>query len=170
MGIPLNSAAGKLVAAHLAKQHGGARESKARKSAKAKTGAKTVRTGGPMCWRFTLTVPVRVLSEANLRENWRASVRRKKQQQEAVRDLWAFTVLPMWGGNWTATGPVNVLLTHSGPHMDGDNLQRAFKGVRDVVADLLGIDDGDAARVQWHYAQRAPDGKPGIEITLWGQL
>jgi hypothetical protein len=169
MGIKLNSAAGKLVVAHLAKQHGGAREPKAKKPAKAKAGAKSVRTGGPMGWRFTLTVPVRVVSEANKREFWAAANRRKKQQQEAVRDLWALTVLPMWGGNWNVTGPVNVLLTHIGPPMDGDNLQRAFKGVRDVAADLIGIDDGDTARVQWHYAQRS-EGKPGIEITLWAQL
>jgi len=169
MGIKLNSAAGKLVAAHLAKQHGTAREPKAKKPAKAKAGAKSVRTGGPMGWRFVLTAPVRVLSEANLRENWRATNRRKKQQQEAVRDVWAFTVLPMWGGNWNLTGPVNVLLTHFGPPMDDDNLRRAFKGVRDVIADLIGIDDGDTTRVQWHYAQRS-DAKPGIEITLWAQL
>lgn len=168
MGIPLNSAAGKLVVAHLAKQKGGAREPKAKKPAKAK-GAQSVRTGGPLVWRVTLTVPVRVVSEANKREHWSAANRRKKQQQEAVRDLWAFTPLPMWGGNWTTAGPVNVFLTHFGPTMDTDNLQRAFKAIRDVVADLIGIDDGDTARVQWHYAQRA-DAKPGIEITLWAQL
>jgi hypothetical protein len=51
----------------------------------------------------------------------------------------------------------------------GERRISAFKGVRDVVADLIGIDDGDTARVQWHYAQRA-DAKPGIEITLWAQL
>jgi hypothetical protein len=129
MSIPLNSAAGKLVVAHLAKQKGGAREPKAKKPAKAKGGAQSVRTGGPLVWRFVLTVPVRVVSEANLRENWRTANRRKRQQQEAVRDLWAFTPLPMWGGNWTTAGPVNVILTHFGPTMDDDNLR--LKGAND---------------------------------------
>lgn len=169
MGIPLNSAAGKLVVAHLAQQKGGGREPRAKKPAKAKAGAKGVRTGGPLAWHFRLTVPVRVVSEANLREHWTAANRRKKEQQEAVRDVWALSPLPMWGGNWNTAGPVRVILTHFGPTMDTDNLQRALKAIRDVVADLIGIDDGDTARVQWHYAQRS-DAKPGIKIALWAQL
>jgi len=30
--------------------------------------------------------------------------------------------------------------------MDDDNLRRAFKGVRDVIADLIGIDDAACKR------------------------
>lgn len=67
--------------------------------------------------------------------------------------------------------PASVRLTRVAPRpLDGDNLQRAMKAVRDGVADWLGVDDRDE-RVRWFYAQ-AVDGRPRyqaarIEVVPW---
>lgn len=58
--------------------------------------------------------------------------------------------------------------------LDSDNLAAAFKGVRDGVADALGVDDGDE-RISWLYEQRranAGDSRVdhlgyGIVIAIW---
>jgi hypothetical protein len=50
--------------------------------------------------------------------------------------------------------PSLVHLTRvSAGKLDGDSLQASFKGVRDGVADVLGIDDGGQF-VKWVYAQK----------------
>jgi hypothetical protein len=66
----------------------------------------------------------------------------------------------------TATS-VRVTLTRRGPRpLDGDNLQYAFKAVRDGIATTIGIDDGDA-RYVWEYAQeRAKKYSILIQITI----
>jgi hypothetical protein len=46
-----------------------------------------------------------------------------------------------------------VTFTRVGPRiLDDDNIRPALKGVRDQVATILGIDDGDA-RIKWQYEQ-----------------
>ena len=58
--------------------------------------------------------------------------------------------------------------------LDSDNLAAAFKGVRDGVADVLGIDDGDD-RISWLYEQRRANAGDcrvdplgyGIAIAIW---
>jgi hypothetical protein len=83
---------------------------------------------------------------ANLREHWR--VRHKRVQ--AQRQLVALYI----GGKPRPTLPVVVTLTRIAPRaLDGDNLQSAFKAVRDQVATWLRVDDADP-RVRWEYAQR----------------
>jgi hypothetical protein len=48
---------------------------------------------------------------------------------------------------------VVVTITRVSPRaLDGDNLQRACKAVRDGVADALGCDDRDKC-IEWRYAQ-----------------
>lgn len=57
-----------------------------------------------------------------------------------------------------------VTLTRVGPRtLDTDNLAGALKGVRDGVADALGIDDGDP-RITWCYDQRK--GTYGVQIDV----
>lgn len=49
--------------------------------------------------------------------------------------------------------------------MDDDNLRDAYKVARDVIADWLGCDDGDTARVTWVYKQERV--RPtGTHITI----
>ena len=52
--------------------------------------------------------------------------------------------------------PLTVRLTRFGPTNgldEGDNLNSAFKAVRDQIAEWMGINDRDP-RVTWAYAQR----------------
>jgi len=61
---------------------------------------------------------------------------------------------------------VTLVRIGAGSRMDGDNLQRALKGVRDETASVLGVDDGDA-RLTWIYQRRRGKSKEyAVEITI----
>mgnify|MGYP001599865876 CR=1 FL=1 len=95
-----------------------------------------------------VTFPCRLVSEANTREHWTRRARRARQQRVDAKIRMLST------GAHVPDGHVVVVnLTRIAPRpLDGDNLQRAFKAVRDGVADWLERDDG-AATITWHYAQ-----------------
>lgn len=102
---------------------------------------------------ISVTLPLRLVSEANARGHWAKGARRAKQQRGVVR----LAVRAQWrrlpAGALTA---LVVTLTRIAPRqLDGDNLQRALKAVRDGAADALGVDDGDP-RIAWRYAQERP--------------
>ena len=60
---------------------------------------------------------------------------------------------------------MGVWLVRRAPRsLDGDNLQRAFKAVRDGVADALEMDDGDS-KISWAYDQ-VKDSEYGIDIIV----
>ncbi len=109
-------------------------------------------------------------SAANLREHWRERHRRIKAQRNAVA-----LAMPVYllhhERNWVSVlGKLLVTLTRVSPReLDDDNLQGAFKGIRDQVAAQLGLDDRDK-RIGWHYAQAKPlKGAPPsvrIEVTM----
>lgn len=91
-------------------------------------------------------VPVRAVSVANVRENWRKRAARAKQHRWAA-GMAMLQIKPK------PQVPCVVLLTRIAPReLDDDNLRGALKAVRDGVADWLGIDDRDK-RVRWDYAQ-----------------
>lgn len=117
--------------------------------------APSVATGGPVRWAVTLGLPVRVLSEANRREHWAVARRRKEDQRTALMS--AFIA----AGLYQLPVPCVVTLTHVGPVMDDDNLQRAFKALRDGVAEWAQVDDADP-RIEWRYDQRRGD--PAVEV------
>lgn len=117
-------------------------------------------------WSVVLRPACRVVSEANRREHWAVAHRRAKAQKEAVELAWALSPMkrPEFPRHQTVATPLTVTLEHVGPRMDDDNLARAFKAVRDELARLIGIDDGDA-RLSWVYRQRT--GAPaGVVVTL----
>jgi hypothetical protein len=94
------------------------------------------------------TLPLKIVSTANMRESWQARHRRAKLHRST-----AYTLTPKM-----TMLPSCILLTRIGPKLlDTDNLAGGFKAVRDGIADKLRIDDGDE-RVQWFYDQRT--GKP----------
>lgn len=107
-------------------------------------------------------IPVKVVSEMNARGHWRKRQRRFDEQKEAVDAavapvnavFQAFTV-------WRRSGPNRrfvVTLTRVGKRLlDGDNLQGAFKAVRDEIAFWLGVDDGSEVFC-WEYAQEVGSG------------
>ncbi|QWP79213.1 hypothetical protein J5226_12850 [Lysobacter sp. K5869] len=93
-----------------------------------------------------VTLPLRIESVLNKREHWRARHRRAKANRAAAR------YIP------TPPLPVTVVLCRIAPRrLDGDNLQAAFKALRDGIADRYGIPDNDP-RIRWDYDQQR--GKP----------
>ena len=91
----------------------------------------------------TMSYPVRLRSVANMREHWAAKAKRAKAHRVIGRNA---------GKGWKLL-PCRVTLTRIAPRaLDGDNLQSAFKAMRDGVADALGVDDAEP-RVEWRYAQ-----------------
>lgn len=97
----------------------------------------------------TLDVPIRVVSEANQRCHWSVRHRRFKQQAQAVWGVW------MAERPKVPPGRLRITLTRVGPRkLDSDNLAGAFKGVRDQLAALIGVDDG-SDRIVWGYEQEA---------------
>lgn len=119
-----------------------------------------VRTSG-VAGTVSVVVPIRTVSEANVRSFWAARARRVKAQRWAVAALLrGFRPLPAL--------PAVVTLKRVAPSsgLDGDNLQSALKATRDAVAEVLGVDDRDP-RVVWVYEQRR--GKPkewAVEIQI----
>ena len=112
-----------------------------------------------------ITLPLRLVSEANAHEHWRNRQRRAKLQRLAaklaVQNARHGRPMP------SETERFEIGLTVIHPRMfDSDNLQSSCKHVRDGVADALGIDDR-SARMTWLYAQRR--GKPkehAVEVTI----
>lgn len=130
---------------------------------KAKRKVREVATGERPRWAVVLYPACRVVTEANTHEHWAAGSKRRKAQKAAVLAAWLASPLGgHWGSRW-AWLPLVVTLTHSGPKMDDDNLARAFKAVRDELAGLIGVDDGDG-RVEWKYEQHA--GPNGIAVRI----
>jgi hypothetical protein len=61
---------------------------------------------------------------------------------------------------------VVTLVRLSAGKLDDDNLRGALKGVRDGIADKLGIDDADK-RVRWQYAQeKCKRGESAVRVEI----
>jgi hypothetical protein len=123
-------------------------------------------------WSVTLTLPCRVISEANRKDHWAVAGKRKKDQIEALYLAVRLSPLrnnllplnpPLGQRGYMGIIPCAVTWVHIGPGMDGDNLQRAFKALRDALAAMLGVDDGSDA-VSWQYEQRR--GENGCEVRI----
>lgn len=94
-----------------------------------------------------IVVPLRTAG-SNAREPWQARHRRVRGERQAV--AWVLTSVQR------PSIPCSVLLVRSapsGPGLDDDNLRAALKGVRDEIADWLGINDRYSAQVRYAYAQ-----------------
>lgn len=98
----------------------------------------------------TVSIPIRTVSETNMREHHMARHRRRKGQRQTA-GLVLLGALRAEG----VKAPCGVLLTRVAPSggLDGDNLVSSLKAVRDGVADALGLDDADP-RITWAYEQR----------------
>jgi len=101
-------------------------------------------------------LPIRLVSEGNIHEHWTKKHKRHKQQQILINSMANTTIRPIL--------PVLVILTRISPRkLDDDNLQYAFKSLRDYIADYLipglklGRADNDP-RITWQYKQQK--GKP----------
>ncbi len=118
---------------------------------------------------LTLDIPLAkpLPSLANSRMHWRALASLKKaQRHRTALHMRHHVAMLLWAlrkaGNETFR--IACTLTRIGPRdLDGDNLQGAFKAIRDQVAEECGLDDG-SKRWDWHYAQER--GAPGYRIRL----
>ena len=113
---------------------------------------------------LAVQVPARVDSSLSLngRLHWRALKRKTDALRLAVRCRFGFEQLEALARLSGRTAVVT--LTRCGPRlMDTDNSVSALKSVRDEVAALLRIDDGDE-RLRWVYQQRK--GPWGVEIQI----
>lgn len=97
---------------------------------------------------FAVTLPIKLVSEANAHQDWRKRAKRAKAQGHVT------TLACRAGLRFAmADAPLIVTITRIAPRaLDSDNLQGAGKHVRDAVAICLGIDDRDP-RVEWRVRQ-----------------
>ncbi len=99
-----------------------------------------------------IKIPLEIVSEANLREHWSKGYKRHKRQKYIVR-------LELLAHEIPQTLPVKITLTRMSPrNLDSDNLQAAFKYVRDAVSEHFISDKApgradDDPRFQWNYDQ-----------------
>lgn len=90
---------------------------------------------------------MRLSGSQNSREHYQAKARRVKAERGAALAICrSYLVKPT---SW----PVTVRLTRVGPGKpDDDAIPQYLKGVRDGVADFLGVNDGDRSKVRFEYS------------------
>lgn len=111
---------------------------------------------------ISFELPIKVVSEANSTDHWRVKAKRKKNHRFMARVKCSSVITRK------SNCCFNVTLTRvNGPRQrdfDGDNLQSAFKAIRDGIADALGIDDGSEC-LTWEYQQIKGD-RAGVRIEI----
>lgn len=123
-------------------------------------------SGGPGFVEAVL--PIRIESSPNLREHWTVRHKRALAHDEAVtysligsrelRDVIA-------GGP-----PYVVSITRIAPtSLDDDNAVAGAKHVRDSIARLLGVDDGDRNRVRWIYPDAEAADYYAVRVRIEGR-
>ena len=118
---------------------------------------------------ITLKIPIKTVSEANKTgEHWTQKHKRHKAQRCIIAKYWMCKIL----GQPIPTR-AKITFTRIAPRsLDSDNLQSAFKTIRDQLCELItGItqkgraDSGD--RFQYEYNQRKGESKEyAIEIMI----
>lgn len=113
----------------------------------------------------SFTMPLRTVSALNAREHWGKRSRRVKAERAMTAGhllLYGRAARTWWGAH---AATMVVTLTRIGPRLldSGDNLPSGLKGVRDQIAQWLGVDDRDPC-VTWVYAQEK--GKWGVHVEI----
>lgn len=99
-----------------------------------------------------LDVDIKVISELNQHEHWTVGYGRHKKQKKAVLEAMKAAAIPQML-------PCKITMIRIGVRkLDSDNLQAAFKWVRDAIAEhfLPGLAPGradDSTDLHWHYHQ-----------------
>ena len=115
---------------------------------------------------FAVCLQIRVNASVNKRSHWR----QKARIAHCERLLTGNTIRSLMSLHDQVSiracpNRIRVTLKRIGKRLlDDDNLQGAFKHVRDGVADALGIDDG-SLRYRWVYVQEKGP-KYGVEIEI----
>ncbi len=96
-----------------------------------------------------VVMPIRIESEMNRRDHPLAVAGRKQLQKQEVRAEFR----RLFYAGFRVEMPAVVTLTRIAPTiLDDDNLRCGFKAVRDALASILDVDDGDPL-VTWDYKQ-----------------
>lgn len=100
------------------------------------------------------SIPIRTVSALNRREHW--AKRAKRVKVERLAGYISTPHVPV---------PCIVTMTRQGPRsLDDDNLRGALKGIRDGIAQRIGLDDADP-KIEWRYGQvKARDYAVLIEV------
>ncbi len=95
---------------------------------------------------------------ANYREHHFARKRRVEKERFAGR---------MVGASLMPVMPCKITFTRYGAgQLDSDNLTICAKGVRDGIADAMGVNDGNATRITWEVLQaKAPPCCFGVSVS-----
>ena len=110
---------------------------------------------------FTVFLPIRTVSEANVREHWGVVAKRAAAQR-------AESYYRLRNYRRAVVGKsVTIELVRIAPRkLDDDNLARSFKAIRDGIADAMGVRDNDR-RIRWAYDQRSDGVKTyGVEVNI----
>ena len=114
--------------------------------------------------KVLVTLPLRTVSGANIREHWAAKAKRAKLHRTTARFM--LNLDKKWCAKQKSFA---VRLTRIAPKkLDSDNLAISNKAIRDGIADAIGIDDG-SDKFSWEYRQES--GRPKeyavrVEITI----
>lgn len=102
---------------------------------------------------ISISIPLKTISTANARLNRFKLAAMTKAQRSTTRHALAAVAFP-------PSPPMTIVITRIGPKLldVGDNLPISQKGVRDGVADWLGVDDGHP-ELDWQYTQRCAGSK-----------
>lgn len=103
-----------------------------------------------------ILIPIKTVSEMNVRCHWAQRAWRAKQHRLA-----GFVMTP------AHEVPCVVTMTRLSPgELDDDNIRSALKGLRDGIADRLGVKDNDK-RVRWVYEQaKCRRGEYGVRVEI----
>ena len=112
-----------------------------------------------------LTVGIHTVSEINHHEHWRYRQKRAEEQHKTVAV--ALLRMPVKPRIPTRDAPLRVKLIRLAPRkLDSDNLAGAMKHVRDAVAKMLCVDDGNEELVTWEVAQERMSGGTAVRIEF----
>lgn len=110
-----------------------------------------------------IILPILTVSESNQREHWAKKAKRTSNQRiQTATILKAFRVE-------RPELPCSVLIRRVAPRdLDrGDNLPGSQKGIRDQIADWLGLPNDRDPRVTWEYDQRKDRPRTyGVEVEF----
>jgi hypothetical protein len=103
-------------------------------------------------------LPIRIVSEMNLREHWRS--RHRRFQSQKTDFVWSMV------GHHPQSKRARITLTRLAPRkLDDDNLAAGFKAIRDAVADWIGVDDGSTS-LTWVYRQEQVSKRYAIRLEV----
>ena len=126
------------------------------------------------CWTNSphlksITLPIRLLSEANLMEHWAVRDKRRQEMKDVIRMYWKVAHIR------DISLPITITLTRLAPRtLDSDNLVTAFKSSRDTIADLIipGLQPGradDNPDMEFVYKQEKSKAY-GINIRISNEM